>query len=140
MYKSTDSHSFTLGAVILEFLRVARFSDKEIATFTYDTRLFHDLNLFGDTAEDIFEILHEVFNVELTSFIFDEYFPVEFSEDVACIDNLGIFLFFRLDLILKNVFKKLTRKVDEIHDKYKPITLHMVEESIKKGRWVDFIG
>ncbi|EDT2963577.1 TPA: DUF1493 family protein [Salmonella enterica] len=140
MYKSTDSHPFTLGAIILEFLRVARFSEKEIATYTYDTRLFHDLNLFGDTAEDVFEILHETFNVELTGFTFDEYFPVEFSEDVACMDNLEILLFFRLNFILKNVCKNLTRKVDEIHDKYKPITLYMVEESIKKRRWVDFIG
>ncbi|UGS40328.1 hypothetical protein G163CM_10230 [Pseudocitrobacter corydidari] len=65
---------------------------------------------------------------------------MEISEDVACIDNLEMLLFFKFDIFLKNIFKKLAGKVDEIYDKYEPITLHMVEESIRKGRWVNFIG
>ncbi|ECC1695684.1 DUF1493 family protein, partial [Salmonella enterica subsp. salamae] len=92
-----------LGPVILNFLRAARFSEKEIVACKYSTRLFHDLHLFGDTSEDVLELLPSEFGVDMSQFKFHKYFPKEFSEDVNYSDVLDVFLLFRLFFSSKNI-------------------------------------
>lgn len=134
-----NPHSRLLGPTIICFLKKARFSEKEIALLTYDTRLFHDLDLFGDTAEDVLEILQREFNVDMSSFNFDKYFPAEFSKDVKYIDKLNTLLFFKLNAIARKHFLSIKEKVDEIYVNYHPITLRMIEMSIMEKRWVESI-
>ncbi|ECG1337010.1 hypothetical protein DS259_23865 [Salmonella enterica subsp. indica] len=132
-------HSRPLGPTIICFLKKARFSGKEIALLTYDTRLFHDLDLFGDTAEDVLEILQREFHVDMSPFKFDKYFPTELSKDVQYIDKLNTLLFFKLNVIARKYFINTKHKVDKIYENYAPITLRMIEMSIMKKRWVDSI-
>lgn len=138
--KKTKHYSLdSLGPVILAFLRAAQFSEKEIATYKYSTRLFHDLHLFGDTAEDVLELLQSEFCVNMSEFKFNKYFPGEFSKDVSAIDTLDIILLFRLSFFLKKYHTELRKKVKAVYEKYPPVTLCMIEESIKEKKWIDFI-
>ena len=41
------------------------------------TRLYHDLNIYGEDAEEFLNKYAEVFNVSLNSFPFTDYFPDE---------------------------------------------------------------
>ncbi|QIR26887.1 MULTISPECIES: DUF1493 family protein [Kluyvera] len=134
-----NPHSRQLGPIIIYFLKTARFSEKEIALLTYDTRLFHDLDLFGDTAENILEILQREFNVDMSSFKFDKYFPTEYSQDVKHIDKLNTLLFFKFNAIARKHFLNIKEKVDGIYANYRPITLHMIEMSIREKKWADSI-
>lgn len=134
--KAANPYSRPLGSVIVVFLKKARFSEKEMALLTYDTRLFHDLNLFGDTAEDVLEILQREFNVNMSSFQFNKYFPAKFSQDVKYIDKLNALLFFKLNIIARNYFISIKEKVDKIYGTYHPITLDMIEMSIMEKKWV----
>ncbi|QLR79678.1 DUF1493 family protein [Citrobacter freundii] len=129
----------SLGPVILAFLRAARFSEKEIVTCKYSTRLFHDLNLFGDTAEDVLELLKSEFGVNMSQFKFYKYFPKEFSKDVNYIDTLDVILLFRLNFLFKKYYTVLRKKVKCVYKKYLPVTLCMIEASIKEKKWVDFV-
>ncbi|HAT2607830.1 TPA: DUF1493 family protein [Kluyvera intermedia] len=135
--KTINPYSRPLGSIIIDFLKKARFTEKEIALLTYDTRLFHDLELFGDTAEDILEILPREFYVDMSSFQFNTYFPDEFSKNVKCIDRLNTLLFFKLNTIAREYFISTKKKVDEIYGNYHPITLRMIEISIMEKRWFD---
>ena len=134
-----NPYSGALGPVIISFLKKARFSAKEITLLTYDTRLLHDLHLFGDTAEDVLEVLQREFNVDMSPFQFNKYFPAEFSKDVEYIDKLNILLFFKLNVIASKYFVIIKEKVDEIYRNYPPITLGMIEMSIMEKKWVDSI-
>ncbi|EAA9518811.1 DUF1493 family protein [Salmonella enterica] len=130
-----NPYSRPLGSVITFFLEKARFSEKEMAFLTYDTRLFHDLHLFGDTAEDVLEILQREFNVDMSPFQFNKYFPAEFSKDVKYIDKLNTLLFFKLDILASKYFTSIKKKVDEIYGNYHPLTLGMIEMSIMEKKW-----
>lgn len=86
-----------------------------------ETRLHHDLRLYGDEALDYLEVLAKEFKVDLSGFDFDRYFPREFPGDS--------FLERELFSICRWLYK-LKRKRG-----YEPITLAMVDEAITKKTW-----
>lgn len=46
---------------------------------SFDTRLYHDLNIYGDIAESYIELLRDKYDVDVSAFNFDSYFPQEFT-------------------------------------------------------------
>ncbi|EBJ2444408.1 hypothetical protein DQ111_25210, partial [Salmonella enterica subsp. enterica serovar Krefeld] len=65
----------SLSPLTLRFLREARFSEKDIVTFTETSTLLKDLELYGEMAEDVINILPNRFGVDMSTFIFSKYFP-----------------------------------------------------------------
>lgn len=50
-----------------------------------DMSLYHDLNIYGDDADELLIKYSEMFNVSLSSFNFKDYFPFEGDEFVSAI-------------------------------------------------------
>ena len=44
---------------------------------TEHTRLYHDLNIYGDDAEEVMTKFSEMFDVDLSEFSFMDHFPDE---------------------------------------------------------------
>ncbi|WP_368501967.1 DUF1493 family protein [Photobacterium sp. 1_MG-2023] len=53
----------------------------DIKGYKYSTRLYHDLGIYGDEAYEFISILETSFGVDLSSFVFESYFPMEFPGD-----------------------------------------------------------
>lgn len=68
----------SISSEILDYLRRCGISEKDILQSTRDTRLFHDLNIYGDVAEACVETLELEYSVDMSSFEFDRYFPSEY--------------------------------------------------------------
>lgn len=62
------------------FLILSGLRDKTISICPPQTRLFHDLRIYGEGAEDCLEVLVTKFGVDLSGFPFNEYFPPEWPE------------------------------------------------------------
>jgi len=62
---------------IYEFFTEVGYSEAKISKLNNSTRLFHDLNEYGDNADDIVNTLIK-FDVDMTGFEISDYFPEEF--------------------------------------------------------------
>ena len=91
---------------------------ERVRTLTNDTRLFQDLNFWGDNADDDLMALARLYGVDFSTFPFLKYFPVQFGRD---------------SFIL--TFFWWTRWGHQVREKYPPITLGMIERTIEQGRW-----
>lgn len=58
-------------------------SERKILNSNSETRLYHDLNIYGDIAETFVEVLESEYSVDLTGFVFDRYFPEEYIGNTA---------------------------------------------------------
>lgn len=45
---------------VYRYLVALEFSEEEIAQMSMNTRFFHDLGFYGDTAEDLIRVLEKV--------------------------------------------------------------------------------
>jgi hypothetical protein len=104
------------------FLTSIGISERRIRKSNADTRLYHDLGLYGDTARWFVEDLAK--KIDMSRFCFERYFPPEFygesflaSAFYSCIPFVSA----------------LRRK----RESYTPITLGMVSMSLEKGEWID---
>lgn len=108
-----------LSKELVQYLRLCGYSDNQIAGYTYYTQLYHEMGVYGDMAYDHIIILEESFGVDLSSFVFEDYFPDEFpgrNRVQKC------FFWFFSWLIPKAAIRK----------QYKPITLQMIGQAIMK--------
>ena len=107
---------------LASFLLTAGMSEKTIKSSDLNTRLFHDLGLYGDIAIWFMEDLEK--QVDMSRFYFERYFPPEFY-------GQGIWtrLFFGFC-----PFVSLVRRKREF---YVPVTLRMVMKSLEKGEWIE---
>ncbi|KKC99105.1 hypothetical protein KY46_14800 [Photobacterium halotolerans] len=55
--------------------------ESDIKGYKNYTRLYHDLGIYGDEAYEFISILETSFGVDLSSFVFESYFPMEFPGD-----------------------------------------------------------
>ena len=115
MSKATISGSFE------SFLLTAGFSSRVIKKSNLDTRLYHDLGLYGDTASWFIDELAK--KVDMTGFKFTHYFPPEFYGE-----NVLSRLFFG--------FCPFASWVRRNVESYTPITLGMILLSLEKGKWI----
>jgi hypothetical protein len=107
-----------LGPLTTRWLKCCGYSDAQIAGFNNETRLFHDLDLYGDNALDELEFLANDFGVDFSDFHFDRYFPGNFGRDP-----------FVLTLF------KPSRFAAAIREKYPPVTMDMIEKTITQKKW-----
>ncbi|WP_175015405.1 DUF1493 family protein [Burkholderia lata] len=111
-----------LSSELCEYLRKCGFSKKRIDKLTYDTRLYHDLGVYGDLAEGCLEILCDQYHVDLSKFEFDKYFPREFVGENAFVRTL---------LWAVPFLGSGARR----HGDYSVLTLGMVENAIRAKCW-----
>lgn len=113
----------TISQQTKAYLSMCGLSAKSISKFTRDTRLWHDLGIYGDIAEGNLECLHDHFGVDLTEFDFEKYFPVEFIGNSVVTSIL-----IRMVPFLGDYFR---RRVE-----LTPLTLGMIEDAITNKRLV----
>lgn len=64
-----------------EYLATCGLSRRTINRCTLETRLYHDLGIYGDIAEAFMEVLADSYKVDLSNFSFYQYFPGEFKSN-----------------------------------------------------------
>ncbi|EBC0775867.1 DUF1493 family protein [Salmonella enterica subsp. enterica] len=126
----------SLSPLTLRFLREARFSEKDIVTFTETSTLLKDLELYGEMAEDVINILPNRFGVDMSTFIFSKYFPCEQSEDTNHLDNLFLLKSFKKIKLFDGFIKKYEKKAEIVYSKYTPITLSMIALTLEQKKWL----
>jgi hypothetical protein len=108
---------------VYHYLRELGYSERHIDRLRMDTRLFHDLGLYGDSAEEDMEILQTKFGVDMAGFKFGEYFPPQFEGRT----RLEAIVFYFIPLL---AWRRRQRST------YMPLTLQMIERSMRAGRWI----
>lgn len=108
-----------LGPRTTQYLKRCGYSDAQIARFNGETRLFHDVGLFGDSAADELDILAKEYDVDFSKFHFQKYFPVEFGWDPFVL-----------------TFLRTTSLAGRIRNRYPPVTFDMIEEVIAQKKWI----
>lgn len=76
------------------------------------TRLYHDLNIYGDDAAELLSKISDLYKIDLSDFHFEEYFP-----------NEG-------DWVFPFILRLITLRPKKI---YKELTVGKLEKAIKAG-------
>jgi hypothetical protein len=111
-----------LSANVREYLKRCGLSERQIARCSEATRMYHDLDLYGDIAEGCMEVLAKDYRVDLSGFEFEKFFPSEFAGK----SRLTGFL---LQLV------PFAGKAARQRGVYLPLTLGMIGGAIRTGRW-----
>lgn len=119
----TDTHIGPDDEVYL-YLKELGYSEQEMTGMTMNTRLFHDLGLYGDTAEEEIWLLQKKFDVDLSDFNFARYFPPEFEGK----NKLEAFILY----IAGSRGARLTKS----RERCEPLTLGMINHAILAKRWI----
>jgi hypothetical protein len=59
----------------IAYLKRIGYSDRDISSYSRDTRLLQDIGLYGDSAIQELQILAKEFGVDFSGFDFDKHFP-----------------------------------------------------------------
>jgi hypothetical protein len=108
---------------VYRFLVSAGYRAHEIAAWRMDTRLFHDVGLYGDSAEDHMLLLQQKFGIDLSEFSFVRYFPPEYEGKT------------RLQAFLRNLAIPIHSRLIRDRNKFEPLTLQQVNDAMLAGRW-----
>jgi hypothetical protein len=108
---------------VYQYLKELGYSERHIDGLRMDSRLFHDLGLYGDSAEEDMEILQTKFGVDMASFKFGDYFPSQFEGRT----KLETIIFYFIPLLAWWRRRRTS---------YVPLTLQMIERSMRAGRWI----
>lgn len=107
---------------VLKFLIKTRGSGNELSS---ETRLYHDLGMDGEDAEEFLLDFQKYFHVDLSGLNFDEHFGPEWS----------------LLLLLPWKWKKFSGKRNTAGQVMKiPITLNDLHQAAIKKQWPDLSG
>lgn len=85
-----------------------------------DKRLYHDLDIDEDVAEEILAVLEKEYNVDVSHFDIKLFFPPEFKGR----NQFERIVFWLLPVLERFFFDK---------DKYKPFTFRMISDAISSG-------
>jgi hypothetical protein len=111
-----------LPAPVNEWLRICSISTAIAEKCSMETKLYHDLGFYGDIAESYIEVLVEHFEVDMSEFEFERYFPLEFPSGPAIYGFLITYVpFFRYFL--------------ERPSAYLPLPLSRIYHAIKDKKW-----
>ncbi len=105
-----------------KFLQRFGIPAKRLAQCDGATRIFHDLGIYGDDAIEFIEELAKVYEVDLTDFEFDRYFPPEFHGRTTLEAALLSLIPFGHDIA-----RRRTR--------YLPLTVFMLDRVIRARSW-----
>lgn len=108
-----------IGPLTLEVLKKCGYSDSKINKFSGQTRLYHDLGMWGDDSIEFLELIEKDYNVDLSNFPLDDYFRPEFYHGPA------------------NWKKRLKWLIlgREKRKSYKEFTLNMLERTLATKKW-----
>jgi hypothetical protein len=109
---------------VYSYLMKLGYSEQEIVHMSTNTRLFHDLGVYGDAAEDAIWLLEKKFGVGLSEFQFDRYFPPEFEGRN------------KFDAFVRNIATPRESRLINDRGKYEPLTLGMLNSAILATRWM----
>lgn len=84
--------------------------------------MYHDLGLYGDIAEAYMEVLAERYQVDLSDFEFDKFFPEEYPGKNALTSAL---------ISITPFAAYFARRRKE----YEPLTLEEIETAMKARTW-----
>ena len=113
--KNWINFSFELKA----YIKKLGYNEKEVKSFNSDMRLYHDLDIYGDSAEEYMEVFQEM-GVDMSTFRFVDFFPPEFPYPATWSK-----LFF--GLLPERLFIDKTI--------YSPITFAMLEKALDAKSW-----
>ncbi len=109
-----------LSPVLLDYLKRCGESQARISGLNKDSRLFHDLGIYGDIAWEYMRVLRDEFKVDISKLNFENYFPFEFPGKTR-----------RMQIILWLCpFLLLLPRWKTVPSDYEPITLQMIETAI----------
>ncbi|MBB3121772.1 DUF1493 family protein [Pseudoduganella violacea] len=111
-----------LTPVLINFLKLCGLRQSRIDNCDLNTRLYHDLGIYGEVAEGCMEVLVNAYQVDMTNFDFKTYFPLEFPGKTG----VSRFLLWQIPFARRIV----ERKAD-----YSPLTLGMIEAIIHSKQW-----
>lgn len=109
---------------VREYLVRCGLSESKIARCSSNTRLYHDLGIYGEIAEGFIGVLINNYRVDMSGFEFDKFFPPEFP---------GGNSFSRIFLWIIPLASSFVRW----RSAYAPITLGMIDRVIQSKRWCD---
>jgi len=109
-----------LSVELCEYLEYCGLSRRKIARCSGSTRMYHDLGLYGETAEEFLEVLRDDYHVDLSGLEFEKFFPYEFESSVFSTRIFPIFV----------PSVKWRRR----HE-YLPLTLAMMDEMMHTKQW-----
>jgi hypothetical protein len=107
---------------VFSYLVELGYSEHQIDAMGFDTKLYHDLGIYGDSAREDMQRLSDKFGVDLADFDFARYFPPEFEGGN------------RLEIILISYVPFASRFMRR-RKSYLPLTLGMIEQSILAKKW-----
>jgi hypothetical protein len=110
------------GDKVYTYLKELGYPERRIADWSMETRMYHDLGLYGDSAIEDVEFLAGRFCVDMSNFVFDDYFPPQFEGRN------------RFEAVIFNSIPFLHR-ILRGRKTYRPLTLRMIDEAMKVGRW-----
>ena len=111
-----------LSSELRAYLKHCGLSQSKIEQCTGSTRMYHDLGLYGDIAEAYMEVLIDHYQVDMTGFEFEKFFPPEFAGKNPITRAMLWFIPFA---------GNAARQRDE----YLPLTLEMIDQAIHTKRW-----
>jgi hypothetical protein len=111
-----------LSTELREYLMHCGLSDSKLDKCNAGTRLYHDLDIYGDIAEAYMEVLVDRYHVDMTGFEFDKFFPQEFAGKNALTRAL---------LWIAPFAGNVARQRSE----YQPLTLNRLDQVIHIKRW-----
>ena len=111
-----------LPLLLVNFLKMGGIRQSQIDKCDLDTRLYHDLGVYGEAAEDCMAVLAETYQVDLTNFDFEVYFPPEYPGKTG----LSRALLWQIPF---------ARYFAEKNANYEPLTLAMIETIIHSKQW-----
>lgn len=110
-----------LSPDLREYLKRCGLPERKISHCSSGTRMYHDLGLYGDTAEACIEVLVDRYQVDVSGFDFEKFFPPEFE---------GKNWLTRTFLWIIPFARGAARRCAE----YLPLTLEMIETAIRRKR------
>lgn len=113
-----------LSASLRDYLERCGLPKRKLVRCNRNTRMYHDLGLYGDIAEAYLGVLVDHYGVDLSGFEFEKFFPPEFAGKNTLTRTL-------LWLI------PFAGSVARRRDNYLPLTLEMIDRAIRSKRLGD---
>lgn len=117
---------------IKEIMKNDGYDERDVLTLTYETRIFHDLGVLGDTVDEFFNPILVKFPFDYSQFDSSNFFPSEFS-DYAMEDAWLTRPLFEKYWPELSWFKNKKKRLELAAAKYSPFTIADLIDAIKVG-------
>jgi acyl carrier protein len=97
-----------------------------------DTRIYHDLGVTGDDADEFLEAFRREFGVDMANFNFDDHFTPELSAFAPLSPFFWLFM-------LTPTYRKMMKRPRDAKRKFMviPVTVMDLVKAAKEGNWLD---